>query len=89
LFLRILVLVLIAAACAGCAGGSGPGLVAGYAAPNVQAAPAVKPWDATAGSQVEMDQIGRKTLAAKVLAAIALERVTGRKPDPARFADLI
>ena len=29
-----------------------------------------------------------KTLAAKVLAAIALERVTGRKADPARLADL-
>jgi hypothetical protein len=30
----------------------------------------------------------KKTMASKVLAAIALERVTGRKPDPARLADL-
>lgn len=30
----------------------------------------------------------RKTLAGKVLAAIALERVTGRKPDPIRFSEL-
>jgi hypothetical protein len=30
----------------------------------------------------------RKTLASKVLSAIALERVTGRKPDPARLNEL-
>ena len=29
----------------------------------------------------------RKTLSDRVLAAIALERVTGLKPDPSRFAD--
>ena len=28
----------------------------------------------------------KQTLAGRVLAAIALERITGRKPDPARFA---
>ena len=30
----------------------------------------------------------RKTLASKVLTAIALERVTGRKPDPSRLTEL-
>lgn len=30
----------------------------------------------------------KKTLASKVLSAIALERVTGRKPDPARLIEL-
>ncbi len=30
----------------------------------------------------------RKTLGGKVLSAIALERVTGRKPDPSRFKEL-
>lgn len=30
----------------------------------------------------------RKSLAAKMLTAIALEKVTGLKPDPARFAEL-
>ncbi len=30
----------------------------------------------------------KKTLASKVLSAIALERVTGRKPDPGRLIDL-
>lgn len=31
---------------------------------------------------------GEKTLAAKVLAAMALERTTGRAPDPARLGEL-
>jgi hypothetical protein len=30
----------------------------------------------------------KQTLASKVLGAIALERVTKRKPDPARFSEL-
>jgi hypothetical protein len=30
----------------------------------------------------------KKTMASKVLSAIALERVTGRKPDPARLNEL-
>lgn len=30
----------------------------------------------------------RQTLGGKVLSAIALERVTGRKPDPRRFNEL-
>jgi hypothetical protein len=37
---------------------------------------------------VEAAQASKKTLAGKVLAAIALERVTGRKPDPARLTEL-
>lgn len=36
----------------------------------------------------EMQKLGHPTLAGKVLTAIALERVTGMKPDPARFSDL-
>lgn len=30
---------------------------------------------------------GQQTMASKVLGAIALERVTGRKPDPARLIE--
>lgn len=30
----------------------------------------------------------KRSLASKVLAAIALERVTGRKPDPSRLTDV-
>jgi hypothetical protein len=41
----------------------------------------------TAAYELEAE-IGKQTLASKVLGAIALERVTGRKPDPARFTEL-
>ena len=41
-----------------------------------------------AESQPTDAQLARKTLAGKVLTAIALERVTGRKPDPSRFSEL-
>jgi hypothetical protein len=40
-----------------------------------------------AASKDERDA-SKQTLASKVLGAIALERVTGRKPDPARFNQL-
>ncbi len=36
----------------------------------------------------DSDIILKKTYAGKILTAIALERVTGRKPDPARFSEL-
>ncbi len=36
----------------------------------------------------EMQHLGHQTFAGKVLTAIALERVTGLKPDPARFSDI-
>lgn len=66
---------IIAFACAllaGCA--NTPQLSTGFAAP-AQAA------------EADRDP-GKKTMASKVLTAIALERVTGRKPDPARFKEL-
>jgi hypothetical protein len=44
--------------------------------------PTRKPW-------YDVDQEpSMQTVASKVLAAIALENVTGRKPDPARFNEL-
>lgn len=53
------------------------------------------PMTATAASDAEALEAaaesrlaGQRSMASKVLAAIALERVTGRKPDPARFAEL-
>ncbi len=55
---------------------------------------AVFGYQATRPSEVielspEMEsQLRKKTLASKVLAAIALERVTGRKPDPSRLTEL-
>jgi hypothetical protein len=38
--------------------------------------------------QVQARDPRKQTLASKVLGAIALERVTGRKPDPARLNQL-
>ena len=40
-------------------------------------------------ADAEADQLrsGQKTMASKVLAAMALERVTGRKADPGRLAE--
>lgn len=36
----------------------------------------------------EIKRAAKQTVSAKMLAAIALERVTGRTPDPARFNEL-
>ncbi len=74
MLLRGAILVLWGALLAGCANNQpfSTGL-----APPAQAAEA----------EFERDP-GKKTMASKVLSAIALERVTGRKPDPARFKEL-
>jgi hypothetical protein len=42
----------------------------------------------TTGAAVASPHAAKKTMGAKVLTAIALERVTGRRPDPARLAEL-
>jgi hypothetical protein len=78
--LRTSAVILVAITCAGCAQERGA-VVLGY-----QTGHAVETADVE--SAVEASQIRKKSLAAKVLAAIALERVTGRKPDPARLAEL-
>jgi hypothetical protein len=66
------ILVLAGGLLGGCAGNQP--LSTGFAAP------------AQAGD-AERDP-GKKTMASKVLSAIALERVTGRKPDPSRLNEL-
>lgn len=53
---------------------------ADFAAPALQAVPSV--------ASYEIQHLGQQTLAGKVLSAIALERVTGTKPDPSRFAEI-
>jgi hypothetical protein len=66
---------------AACSGQQSTGAVYGYQALTTTGGPSGADVDAA----LELRQAAKKTLAAKVLAAIALERVTGRKPDPARF----
>jgi hypothetical protein len=41
-----------------------------------------------AQAAVEDPEPSKKSLASKVLSAIALERITGLKPDPSRFNEL-
>jgi hypothetical protein len=76
--LRLAIVIFAGALLAGCAN-SEP-LSSGLSSP-AQAAPVQ-----TASLQPTPDPY-RKTLASKVLSAIALERVTGRKPDPARLIE--
>ena len=72
MLLRGGIVILAGALLAGCAN-SQP-LAVGFAGPAQAAEPDRDP--------------SKKTLASKVLSAIALERVTGRKPDPARLTEL-
>ena len=65
------VLVGLVAGLAGCA--NNPPISTGFAPPAL-------------ANEVDPDP-SKKTLASKVLSAIALERVTGRKPDPARLTE--
>lgn len=65
----------IAVACTGCAGDNQMG--SGFAASPVTSA--------LAAPAPAAGQMPRKTMSDKVLAAMALERVTGLKPDPSRL----
>jgi hypothetical protein len=73
MLLRAAIVILAGAMLAGCANSSPP-LVANFAGPAQAAEPDRDP--------------SKKTMASKVLSAIALERVTGRKPDPSRLTEL-
>jgi len=42
---------------------------------------------AQAHERYSADRLPEKTMNDRILAAMALERVTGRKPDPSRFLD--
>ena len=72
MLLRGVIVVLAGALLAGCA--NNQPLSSGFAG-------------AAQASEAERDP-GKKTMASKVLSAIALERVTGRKPDPSRLNEL-
>jgi len=70
--MRSAILLLAGALLSGCA--NNQPLSTGFAPPAQAAEPERDP--------------SKKTMASKVLSAIALERVTGRKPDPARLNEL-
>lgn len=76
MLLRAMTLIGVLSACAGCASETpaNAGLATSAFSTSAQATPAP-------------GQLPKKTMADKVLTAIALERVTGLKPDPARLVD--
>ena len=85
---RALILTLVPVLCAACANEHAP-KVLGYQATAhplsiAPAAAATSTGSLQGGSTLVP---ARKSMADKVLTAIALERVTGRKPDPARLVD--
>ena len=85
MLLRAAIVILAGAMLAGCANSSPP-LVANFAAP---AAPTTGIVGQNQAQAAEPDRDpSKKTMASKVLSAIALERVTGRKPDPSRLTEL-
>ena len=83
--IRGFLLIAIAAGLAGCANdqGTAPGLALAAKASMLGAGTIASELDAE-----DMKRAAKQTVSAKMLAAIALERVTGRTPDPARFNEL-
>jgi hypothetical protein len=80
-------IVAAALTCAGCTN-ERPETSLYYQAASLHAAPSAPTTEADVEAAIESGQAAKKTIGAKVLTAIALERVTGRRPDPARLADL-
>jgi hypothetical protein len=85
--LRAGVIVATALTCTACAN-ERPETSLYYQVASFQPGPPPPTDEAEIEAALESHQAGRKTMGAKVLAAIALERVTGRRPDPARLAEL-
>lgn len=80
--MRIGAIAVLGLVCAGCADGAA-GVLGHNGAPDGAmhlAGPAI--------GGGEPAEPGHKTLASKVMSAIALEKVTGRKPDPGRLMEL-
>jgi hypothetical protein len=86
---RMLLLIGIVAAMTGCANETAPtpfGLQSGLASTakaSMLGGPAV-----AAVQEADLKRAAKQTLSAKMLAAIALQRVTGRTADPSRFSEL-
>ena len=85
--LRAMVLVLLPLVCAACANDPGP-MRLGAPAHAAQAPSIYVRGGSVAGSGVPEAALPSKTVSDKILTAIALERVTGRKPDPGRLNEL-
>ncbi len=82
MFLRIPIVGAVSLLAAGCSNATSIGGPQGLTNANLQP---VSPAAAAETIDIEAMLSNNKTMAGKVLTAIALERVTGRKPDPARL----
>ena len=77
---RTFIILAVALACSACAQ-ERPSIF------SVQASHLNGPTEVEAEAGTETSHVAKKTLSDKMLTAIALERVTGRKPDPARLLE--
>jgi hypothetical protein len=84
---RIVLIVAAAASLAGCANDSHPLAINSGLASSAQASMLGGPRP-QAVHDADLKRAAQQTVSAKMLAAIALERVTGRTPDPSRFNEL-
>ena len=82
MLLRATILAGIGLSCVACGGDAQTG--AGFAGSPVTSAFAASPASSALAAPTA-GQMPRKTMSDRVLAAMALERVTGLKPDPARL----
>lgn len=87
MILRCFALALSVLVLAGCANDGVPGVSAGFATASLPGASGSGAAANVGAGDPLADGVPRKTLASRVLAAIALERVTGRKADPARLTE--
>lgn len=78
-------LAVVTLALVGCAGDNIPAVGSGFSAAPAAVTGSIAGYVPAGGTASETMQ--PRTLASTVLAAIALERVTGRKPDPGRLID--
>ena len=79
IFIRWCLIVAATALLAGCANESGSVLTG---------LTPISPAQASGFAGNDTQDPSKRTLASKMLTAIALERITGRKPDPSRLAEL-
>ncbi len=81
---KVLLLFAVAAAVTGCANDTGNlPLSLNSASASFLGGPLP-----AAVQEADLKRAAQQTVSAKMLAAIALERVTGRTPDPSRFSEL-
>lgn len=83
---RAVVLGSLPLLCAACANEPAP-RVLGYQASVPATMQTSRSGDLQPAGNGETQPVMKKNMADKVLAAIALERVTGRKPDPSRLIE--